>query len=116
MGSSCKIVELPYCEPEKGLSCQFFAESYTLCAPKLNSVGWQCAILGQLMGTRQIQDGCSDPIKLQNVFIFAIQYYQHHFGIYTHALAYEELMEPFLIMSDYVHVTEIQHGRHIYQQ
>ena len=27
---------------------RFFAESYRLCVPELKSVGWQCAILGQL--------------------------------------------------------------------
>ena len=36
---------------------RFFAESYRLCVPELKSVGWQCAILGQLVGTTKIQDG-----------------------------------------------------------
>ena len=35
---------------------RFFAESYRLCVPELKSVGWQCAILGQPLGTRKIQD------------------------------------------------------------
>ena len=52
----------------------FFADSYRLCVPELKSVGWQCAILGQLVGTKIIQDGCRDPDKLQNVFIFTL----HH--------------------------------------
>ena len=43
----------------------FFAESYRLCVRELKSVGWQCAILGQLVGTTKIQDGCRDPGKLQ---------------------------------------------------
>ena len=49
-----------------------FSESYRLCVPELKSVGWQCAILGQLVGTTTIQDACRDPGKLQNVFIFAL--------------------------------------------
>ena len=47
-----------------------FAESYRLSVPGLTLVGWQCAILGQLVGTRKILDECRDPGKLQNVFIF----------------------------------------------
>ena len=53
---------------------RFFAESYRLNVPELKSVGWQCAILGQLVGTTKIQDGSRDPGKLQNVFIFTL----HH--------------------------------------
>ena len=44
------------------------------CVPELKSAGWQSAILGQLVGTRKIQDGCRDHGKLQNVFIFTL----HH--------------------------------------
>ena len=51
---------------------RFFAESCRLCVPELKSMGWQCAILGQLVGTKKIQDGCRDPGKLQDVFIFAL--------------------------------------------
>ena len=49
-----------------------FAELYRLCVPELKSVGWQCAILGQLVGTSKIQDGCRDPGKVQKVFIFTL--------------------------------------------
>ena len=52
----------------------FFAESYRLCVPELKSVGWQCAIIGQLVGTTNIYDSCRDPGKLQNVFFFTL----HH--------------------------------------
>ena len=68
------IVELPFCEPGNVWSSKVFAESYRLCVPELESVGWQCAILGQLVGTTKIQDGCRDPDKVQNVFIFTL----HH--------------------------------------
>ena len=51
-----------------------FADSHRLCVPELKSVGWQCAIFGQLVGTTKIQDGCRDPGILQNVFIFTL----HH--------------------------------------
>jgi len=33
--------------------------------PATASVGWQSAKLGQLVGTRQIQDGCHDPGELK---------------------------------------------------
>jgi len=48
-------------------------------------VGWQRAIIGQLVGTKQIQYGGHDLGKLQNVFIFTLQ----HATILVHALAYE---------------------------
>ena len=45
------------------------------------------SIFGQLVGTRKIQDGCRDPGKFQNVFIFTL----HHVrNIIFRALAYEE--------------------------
>ena len=37
-------------------------------------MGWRCAILRQLVGIWQIQDGCRDPGKFQNVFMFTLQY------------------------------------------
>ena len=88
-----------------------------LCVPELKSVAWQCAILRQLVGTTKIQDGCRDPGKLQNVFIFTLHHSMYIlFFMYQHALMYEELKEPFIIMSDYVHVTKIQNGHHFHQQ
>ena len=69
----------------------FFAESYRLNVPKLKSVGWQCAILGQLVGTTNIQDGCLGPGKLQNMFIFTLRHARNIiFFMYTLALRYEE--------------------------
>ena len=62
----------------------FFAESYRLCVPELKSVGWQCAILGQLVRTTKIQDGCRDPGKLQNVFIFTL-HHARNIICYVHA-------------------------------
>ena len=68
----------------------FFAESHRLCVPELKSVGWQCAIPGQLVGTTKIQDGCRDPGKLQNVFILHYIMLGTYFCMYTHAFRYEE--------------------------
>ena len=68
-----------------------FAESYRLYVPELKSVGLQCPILGQLMGTRRIQHGCHDPGKLQKrIHIYTTACCQHNVGIYTHALTHEE--------------------------
>ena len=47
-------------------------------------MGWQCAILGQLVGTTTIQDGCRDTDKLQNVFIFTLHHARTIF-VYVHA-------------------------------
>ena len=63
-----------------------FAESYRLCVPDLKSVEWQCAILGQLVGTTNIQDGCRDPGKLQNVFIFTLHHAKNIFLVCTRVL------------------------------
>ena len=99
----------------------FFAESYRLCVPELKSVGWRCAILGQLVGTTKIQDGCRDPGKLQNVFIF-IHHARNIIFLCTMPKSMRMLwrmgnsMEPCIIMSDYVHVIKIQNGRHFHQQ
>ena len=65
---------------------RFFAESYRLCVPELKSVGWQCAILGQLVGTTKIQDGCRDPGILQNVFIFTLHHARNISFVYTRML------------------------------
>ena len=54
-------------EPGNSWSCKVFLLNHRLCAPELKSVGWQCAILGQLVGTTKIQDGYYDPGKLQNM-------------------------------------------------
>ena len=95
----------------------FFAESYRLCIHELKSAGWQCAILGQLVGTTKIQDGCRDPGKLQNVFIFTLHHARNIIFICTRMLwVTRNSMEPFLIMSDNVRVTKIQHGRHFHQR
>ena len=67
-------------------STNFFAESYRLCVPELKSVRWQCAILGQLVGTTKIQDGCRDPRKLQNVFIFTLHHARNIIFVYTRKL------------------------------
>ena len=64
----------------------FFAESYRLCVPELKSVGWQCAILGQLVGTTKIQDGCRDPDRLQNVFIFKLHHARNIIFVCTRML------------------------------
>ena len=98
---------------------RFLAESYRLCVPKLKSVGWQCAILaiGQLVGTTKIQDGWRDPGKLQNVLIFTLHHARNILFICTRMLrGTRNSMEPFIIMSDYVHMTKIQNGRHFHQQ
>ena len=82
---------------------RFFAESYRLCVPELKSVGWQCAILGQLVGTTKIQDGCRDPGQLQIVFMFTIHHARNIIFVYTRMLwGTKNSMEPFIIMSDYV--------------
>ena len=44
MKSSCHFVNL-----EMVGRLRVFAESYRVCVPDLKSVGWQCAILGQLV-------------------------------------------------------------------
>ena len=64
----------------------FFAESYRLYVPELKSVGWQCANLGQLVGTTKIQDGCRDRGKLQNVFIFILHYVRNIICVCTRML------------------------------
>ena len=89
-------------------SVRFFVESYTLCVPELKSVGWQCAILGQLVGTRNIPDGCRDPGKLQNVFIFTVLYVMNIIVVCTCMVWYmKNSMEPFIIVSDNFNVTTI---------
>ena len=65
---------------------RIFAESYRLCVLKLKSVGWQCAILGQLGGTMKIQDGCRDPGKLQNVFIVTLHHARNIIVVRTRML------------------------------
>ena len=79
--SSCYIVNL-----EMVGRLRVFAESYRLCVPELKSVGWQCAILGQLVGITKKQDGCRDPGKLQNVFIFTVHYARNITFVYTRML------------------------------
>jgi len=64
----------------------FFAESYRLCIPELKSVRWQCAILGQLVGTTKIQDGCCDTDILQNVFIFTLHHVRNIIVLCTRIL------------------------------
>ena len=64
----------------------FFAESYRLCVPELKSVGWQYAILGQLVGITKIQDGCHDPGKFQNVFIFTLHHARNIICVYARML------------------------------
>ena len=84
---------------------RFFAESYRLCVPELNSVGWQWSTLGQLVGSRQIQDGCRDPDELQNVFIFTLHHVRNIIYVCTLVLWHKKnSVEPFIIVSDYVHV------------
>ena len=77
---------------------RFFAESYRLCVPELKSMGWQCAILGQLVGTKQIQNGCRDPGKVQSLFIFILKHAINIILISTRMLwIMRNSMEPFLI-------------------
>jgi len=91
-----------------------FAVSYRLCVPELKSVGWQCPIFGQLVGTRQIQDG--QPGKLQNEFIFPLQHAINILLVSTRILwRMRNTIEPFLIISNYVHIIKIQNGRHFRQ-
>ena len=77
-----------YCrEPGDDWSSKIcFAESYRLCVPELKSVGWQCAILGQLVGTTKIQDGCRDHGKLQNVFIVTLHHARNIMFVCTRML------------------------------
>ena len=82
--------------------------------PELKSMVWQCPILGQLVGTRQIQDG--DPGKLQNVIIFILQHANNIILVSTRILwRMRNSMKPFLIMSNYVHVPKNLNGRHFCQ-
>ena len=84
---------------------RFFAESYRLCALEFKSGGCQCAILGQLVGTTKIQDGCRDLDKLQNMFIFTLHHARNIIFVCTRILwRMGNSMEPFIIMSDYVPV------------
>ena len=95
-GSSLRCIsEQSSCHPVGNLEMvgrlRFFVESYRLCVPKLKSMGWQCAILGQLVGTTKIQDGCRDPGKLRNVFIFILRHARNIICImYSHVSRYEE--------------------------
>ena len=77
-----------------------FAELYRLCVPELKSEGWQ------------IQDGGRDPGTLNNVLLFTTL--QHAINIMLWRI--RKAMEPFLLMSDYVHVTKFQNGRHFHKQ
>ena len=65
---------------------RFFAESYRLRVPELKSVGWQCAVLGQLVGTTKVQDGCRNPGTLQNVFIFTLHHARNIICVRTRML------------------------------
>ena len=80
------IVELPFCEPGNVWSSKVFLLNHRLCVPELKSVGWQCAILGQLVGTTKIQDGCRDPSKLQNVFICTLHHAKNIIFVCTRML------------------------------
>ena len=46
-------------------------------------MGWQCAILGQLVGTTKIQDGC-------RVHLYTTSCQEHNYFMYPHVLRYEE--------------------------
>ena len=71
----------------------------------------------QLVGTKQIQDGCRDPYELPDVFIFTLHHVRNISFVCTLMLWHKRnSMEPFIIVSDYVHVTKIQNGRHFNQQ
>ena len=53
----------------------FVADSYRLCVPELKSVG-----------TTKFQDGCRDPDKLQNVFIFTLHHVSNIIVVCTRML------------------------------
>ena len=67
------------------------------------------------MGTRQIQDGCRVPGKLQHVFKFLLDHGRDIYLMSTQKpLRMTISTEQFIIISDYVKVIKFQNGRHFH--
>ena len=82
-------------------------------ARQLKFVGWQYTIVGQLVGTKLIQNDCRDAGKLNNICTTLQHGTRDTIVMSTRMrLRMRNSMESFIMMFDYVLVTLFKNGRY----